>query len=92
MNRTGEKHEAVDWVRFEDCPICGGRAGSHCWSSNGSKKKIPCAGRPYTPDAIRDKFAELEAKLLMQEQIISGLKDVIGKQQRQIDLLIGELE
>lgn len=92
MSRTDTKNEGVSWDHFEDCPICGGRAGSHCWNHNGSRKRMPCAGRPYTPNAVRDKFAELEAKLLMQEQTISGLKDVIGKQQRQIDLLIGELE
>lgn len=88
---VSENAARVDLSRFEDCPLCGAARGKQCFSANGTRKRIPCAARPYTLDAIREKFAELEAGIEAQKLELDSLRRTIGKQQRQISILLGEI-
>lgn len=84
--------ERIDFDRFADCPICGAAEGKQCFSTNGTRKRIACAARPYRLDAMREKFAELEAGIEVVRLEMQSLQRMILKQQTQIDLLLGEVE
>ncbi len=80
----------VDWSIFEACKTCGARAETACFRHNGSRARQACSNRPFKPDAVRDKFAEMEGRVALLDAQISDAWRVITKQQRQIDLLLGE--
>lgn len=88
----GVVNNRVQWEVFDDCPKCGAREGTACFRSNGSRARQACMSRPFTPDGGRVIVADLSAKVDSFASAIADMRELILKQQRQIDVLLGELE
>ena len=88
----GVPNSGVRWEVFVDCPKCGAAAGTACFRHNGSRARQACPNRPFEPDHVRDEFARIDGRISLLNAEIEDALRVIRKQQRQIDVLLGEVE
>ncbi len=87
----GVANNGVVWDIYEACKTCGARAKTACFRHNGSRARQACPNRPFEPDAVRDEFARLDGRVSLLNAQIEDAWRVIMKQQRQIDVLLGEI-